>query len=331
MRPNFAADRQIDAFFAKGVPLPEQTTDLSRLVAATVNRLRLIQVDFAEQPQDVRENYLSDEVEHAIAKLLPDQRGPFIKELKERFPTWDGNVEVSAPSQQQTAVRSTSDAKELQDYTFLISRLTQLAPSLTEEQRKTAIARLRDAGLSEPSSGPEWPAQPAKVLKTKLQLTDKDKIDAAKLLELSSELVGFASSLDQLVWATWKQVAPKSDMKRPTPVQRSCAKFASGDQEVSRSQVAADVDRLRQLCAGLISAIAQAGNLFAQRHVGKFSVANIEAYADKMPGIMVGKEVKCWRQYKELATAMDVQTIEIEIQNAIAEYTETLIKGRSRA
>jgi hypothetical protein len=91
------------------------------------------------------------------------------------------------------------------------------------------------------------------------------------------------------------------------------------------------VDRLRQLTAGLISAIAQAGSLFAQRHVGKFSIANIEAFADKMPGMMVGKEVKCWRQYKELATAMDIQTIEIEIQNAIAEYAETLIRGRSRA
>ena len=91
-------------------------------------------------------------------------------------------------------------------------------------------------------------------------------------------------------------------MKRPTPVQRSCGRVRSGDTEISRTQVAADVDRLRQLTAGLISAIAQAGNLFAQRHVGKFSVANIEAYADKMPGMLVGKEVKCWRQYKELAT-----------------------------
>ena len=88
---------------------------------------------------------------------------------------------------------------------------------------------------------------------------------------------------------------------------------------------------MRQLTAGLISAIAQAGNLFAQRHVAKFSVMNIETYADKMPGMLVSKEVKCWRQYKELATGMDIQTIEKEIQDAIAEYTETLIKGRSRA
>jgi hypothetical protein len=310
--------------------LPDQTTDLSRLVAATVNRLRLIQVDFADQAPDVRENYLSDEVEHALARLLPDQRGSFIQELKERFPTWEGQVDVTAPSD-ASAVQSPADAKDLQDYTFLVSRLVKLAPTLTEEQRKTAIARLKDAGLAEASAAPEWPAAPAKALKTKLQLTDRDNLDAARVLELTAELVAFASSLDQLVWATWKQVSPKSDMKRPTPVQRSCSRFAAGDAEVSRTQIGADVDRLRQLTAGLISAIAQAGNLFAQKHVGKFSVANIEAYADKMPGMLVGKEVKCWRQYRELATAMDVQAIEIEIQNAIAEYTETLIKGRSRA
>ncbi|MGN6366883.1 MAG: hypothetical protein ACTHN5_01340 [Phycisphaerae bacterium] len=310
--------------------MPELATDVSRLVAATVNRLRLIQVDFADQPADVRENYLADEIEHALAKLLPEQRAPFVEELKVRFPTWDRQVDISAPST-GSATESASDTKDLHDFTFLVSRLTQLAPSLTEEQRKTAIARLAEAGLSSSGAGPEWPPQPVKTLKTKLQLTDRDTLDAARLLDLLSELVTFASSLDQLVWATWKQVAPKSDMKRPTPVLRSCARFVSGDPEISRTQVAADVDRLRQLCAGVISAIAQAGNLFAQRHVGKFSVANIETYADKMPGMMIGKEVKCWRQYKELATAMDVQTIELEIQNAIAEYTETLIKGRSRA
>ncbi len=54
--------------------MPELATDISRLVAATVNRLRLIQVDFADEAPDVRENYLADEVEHAFAKLVPDQR-----------------------------------------------------------------------------------------------------------------------------------------------------------------------------------------------------------------------------------------------------------------
>jgi hypothetical protein len=290
----------------------------------------LIQVDFADQPAETRENYLADEVEHALAKILPDQRAEFLTELKQRFPTWDNKVDIGS-SVDSSNTQSATDARELQDYTFLVARLVKLAPTLTEDQRKTAIARLAEAGLADKGSGPDWPVQPLKALKTKLQLTDKDTIDSTRLLELMTEMVAFATSLDQLVWATWKQVSPKSDMKRPSPIQRSFGKFSSGDTEISRTQVAADVDRLRQLTAGLISAIAQAGNLFAQRHVGKFSVANIETYADKMPGMLVGKEVKCWRQYKELASAMEVQTIETEIQNAIAEYTETLIKGRSRA
>ena len=72
--------------------MPEMLTDVSRLVSATVNRLRLIQIDFADQSQEVRENYLADEVEHALAKLLPEQRGPFLTELKARLPTWDRQV-----------------------------------------------------------------------------------------------------------------------------------------------------------------------------------------------------------------------------------------------
>jgi hypothetical protein len=303
--------------------------NVSRLVAATVNRLRLIQVDFADQPKDMRENYLSDEVEHALAKILPDQRQVFLQELKERFPTWDGQVAVTGPST-PGVTQSATDAKELQDFTFLVSRLVQLAPTLTEEQRKTAIARLKDAGLADAGSGPDWPAAPAKALRAKVGLTDKDKLDAGRVLELEGELAAFLVSLDQLVWATWKQIAPKSDLKRPSAIQRACGRFAAGDADVSRTQIAADVDRLRQLTAGLISAIAQTGNLFAQKHVSKFSVANIEAYADKQPGMLVSKEVKCWRQFKELASAMDVQTIEKEIQDSIAEYTETLIKGRSK-
>ncbi len=304
--------------------------DVPRLVAATVNRLRLIQVDFADQPKEMRENYLSDEVEHALAKILPDQRAVFLQELKERFPTWDGQVAVTGSST-PGAAQSATDAKELQDFTFLVSRLVQLAPTLTEEQRKTAIARLKDAGLADAGSGPDWPAAPAKALRAKMALTDKDKLDAGRVLELEGELAAFLVSLDQLVWATWKQIAPKSDLKRPSGDSAgSCGRFAAGDADVSRTQIAADVDRLRQLTAGLISAIAQTGNLFAQKHVSKFSVANIEAYADKQPGMLVSKEVKCWRQFKELASAMDVQTIEKEIQDSIAEYTETLIKGRSR-
>src|SRR6185295_420338 len=135
------------------------------------------------------------------------------------------------------------------DVAFLLSRLTQLAPTLSDEQRKAAIAQLKDAGLADQGGGPaEWPPAAAKALRTKLGMTDREKIDPARLLELATELTGFAASLDQLVWAAWKQVAPKSELKRSAMMQRMCAKFLTGDTaETSRPQLAGDIDRLRTL------------------------------------------------------------------------------------
>jgi hypothetical protein len=310
------------------LPSPSSpSTDLSRLLAATINRLRLIQIDFADLPADQRDRHMTDEVGEALAEIPSDQRDGFIRQIRERFPAWKGEVKTAAPPF-PTAAHA--------DWENLLDQLAQCAPRLNPEQRSAAIARLQEAGLADTGPAPEWPAAAARALRTRLQLTDRDNLDPARLLELLTDLVSFASSLDQLVWATWKQIAPKSDIKRPAPIQRSAAKFVSAPQDdpataAIREQVAGDLDRLRQLTAALISAIAQAGNLFAQRHVGKFAVANIETYADRLPGAMVSKEIKCWRQYKELAAAMDVHAIEQELQNGITEYTQTLIKGKSHA
>ena len=69
-----------------------------------------------------------------------------------------------------------------------------------------------------------------------------------------------------------------------------------------------------------------------QRHLHKFQPDEIQALvqSEKSGGMFVSEEVKCWRKYKELAHALDEATVESEIQNAIAEYAETLIKGLSR-
>jgi hypothetical protein len=311
----------------------DQSADFSRLLAGTVNRLRLIQIDFADVPAEARDEHMAGEVGQAIARLPEDRREAFLRQIRERFPGWKGQPGILPAG---ADAQGAAGPKAASDFESLLKQIAALAPNLTADQRRIAILRLKEAGLAEGGTAPEWPAAAARALKTRLQLTDHDNLDAGRLLELMTELVGFASSLDQLVWATWKQVAPKSEIKRPAPVQRSCAKFVTGQQDGAappagaREQVAVDLDRLRQLAASLISAIAQAGNLFAQKHVGKFAVANIETYADKMPGMMINKEVKCWRQYKELAAAMDVHAIELELQSGIAEYTETLIKGRSR-
>ena len=56
----------------------------SKLVAATANRLRLVQSDFADEPEQVRKDYLSDEIQRALGTLIPNERKAFLEELKMR-------------------------------------------------------------------------------------------------------------------------------------------------------------------------------------------------------------------------------------------------------
>lgn len=316
---------------SKGEALAESTTDQARLLAATANRLRLIQVDFADEAADVREGYLHDELQRALAKLSPDQRQPFIEELRARFPTWDSKVDITAPKAAAAPTQSATDARELRDPSFLVTRLVELAPNLTEEQRRALVGRLAEANLAPPASG-DLPAAQVTALKAKLGMAAADNLDAARTLEMLTDLVTLASSLDQLVWSAWRQVAARSTLRRQNPLQRTMARYAAGEQDLTRGNISQDIERLRQLTASLVAAIGQIGRQFMQRYLHKFHPDEVQAIVqtEKAGGMFVSEEVKCWRKYKELARSLDEATVESEIQQAVAEYAETLIKGLSR-
>jgi len=136
----------------------------SKLVAATANRLRLVQSDFADEPEQVRKDYLSDEIQRALGTLVPNERKAFLDELKQFFPTWDAKVEVR--TEKVAVVATPTDQKELKDPGFLVSRLAELAPQLNEQQKHAIIEKLRQVGLA-PSAVVGWPEQQAAALRAK--------------------------------------------------------------------------------------------------------------------------------------------------------------------
>jgi hypothetical protein len=307
-------------------PSPER----AKLVAATANRLRLVQTDFADESDQVRRDYLADEIQRALQSIVPSEREAFLRELEERFPTWDQKVEMGGNGQKQAVVQTPTDMKELQDPSFLVTQLVKIAPKLTDQQRDAVIRKLQDAGLSA-AGGMDWPAQQAALAKQKLQAAPTDPLDPANVLETLALLAEFTASLDQLAWTTWRTVAPRSQIRRPMGMMKTIARFAGGDRDVPRGQVTQDLDRLRQLIAAIISAISQAGRQFAHNHAVKFSPQEIEALAAmERGGMLISKEVKCWRKYVELAAGRDEASIESEIMQAIADYAESLMKGLGR-
>jgi len=299
---------------------------ISQQVVATANRLRMVLVDFADEPEQLRQEYIDEQIERSLAKIVPEHRKAFLEELMARFPSWDTRVEVGL-AKAESVERSTSDRRELQDPNFLVARLIQLGPSLSQQDRQVLIERLREAGLA---GGGEsgWPAETCAELQSALQLKSDAPMDSFRAMELTCMLADFAARLDQLVWNTWRAIHPHSDRRRPNPLRDLMGQLLRADMDVSRGQVKENLDRLGGLIAAITSAVRQAGR-HASQYLARLSPSEIEHMAEmESGGFLTSKEVKCWRKYVELSAALTADIVEDEIREAIAKHVESLMKGR---
>jgi len=310
--------------------MPEMTNDKLRRVTATANRLRLVQIDFADENAEMRRKFLSEEIGRALSGIVPGQRRAFLEELMTRFPTWDPNVELMSPDE-ETAVLSPTDEQELQDPSFLVTRLTDLVPTLSQEDKQALIEGLREAGLA-PEVGQDWPEEAAKALRSELQLSDKESIDTTRLLKLAVLITQFVRSLDQLAWETWRRMAPRSTIRRPSRLRGTMRGFVGGEAEVSHDQLSQDLDKLRRLLASLISAVGQAGRQITAGYLKRLSPSEIELLVKTETGglwkslIQKSPEAKCWEKYVELTGQVTEALIEKEIVEAIVNSAEQLMK-----
>src|SRR5437764_1598572 len=68
-------------------------------VGLTASRLRLVQVQCADQGDEVRRQNLEEEVDRAMKTLSPDDRRGFLTRLLDEFPAWQADkVETAAPT-----------------------------------------------------------------------------------------------------------------------------------------------------------------------------------------------------------------------------------------
>jgi hypothetical protein len=305
------------------------------LLTSTANRLRLVQVDFADQADEVRQQYLRQELNRALATIPPNKRQAFTEALGRQFPTWDGAAPNTGTARDGVAMdQSAFDKSELNDPSFLVSRLIALAPNMADGVRHALIEKLRAAGLGAPSTG-GWSEQSAAPLRAKLQFNAQQVLDADRTVELLDLLTDFVANLDQLVWATWRQLAADSRIKRPNPLLRVLRAFMTRDANVPQTVLAQDIGALRQLTAALINAVGQVGYTFAARHTEKLSPALIEDAVKAegrggIPWIGGGAKAACWEKYLQLSNSLDAAAIEKEINTVIAESVEQLTRGLVR-
>ena len=295
-------------------PVPEARLWAEQVAA----RLWMLQTSFADDPPNTRHDYLVEEIERSIKDVGGSKRSEYLAALMERFP---GPERIDAPyfkpPEAETVERG---PQEIADE--LIARL----PEFSNEAKAALVQQLQALGLFvSPSNGIELPLE----LLGKLGISPKETLDEERLIKLFTALLEMVVTLDHLIWNVWKNVAPKSNVRREQGgdnPRRTIGRYLSGDREVATLQITQMLEKTRQLTAGLLSAIGPAGEIFARKHLEKFAPEKIRVGVEsKSTGFISNVELKCWRRYVELAADLSGQAVETQIVDGIVAYTEELI------
>ncbi|MBV8378819.1 MAG: hypothetical protein JO279_17635 [Verrucomicrobia bacterium] len=295
-------------------PVPEARQWAEKVAA----RLWMLQTSFADDPPSTRHDYLVEEIERSIKDVTESRRPEYLGALMERFP---GPERIDAPyfkpPETETMQRG---PQELADE--LIARL----PEFTNEAKAALAQKLQALGLfAPPGRGIELPLE----LLGKLGITPKETLDEERLIKLFTALLEMMVTLDHLIWNVWKNIAPKSSLRRDQGSdnpRRTIGRYLAGDREVATLQITQMLEKTRQLTAGLLSAIGPAGEIFARKHLERFAPEKIRAGVEsKAPGFISNVELRCWRRYVELADNLSGQAVETQIIDGIVNYTEELI------
>lgn len=300
--------------------------DRTKLIAATVNRLRMIQMDFADEPDQVRQEQFSKVIDQALKKVDRSGQREFLEDLRDRFPDWN-----TGPAPVVKEADTSELEQRLSDPHFLADQLSEIYSDLPEKTRKEIVKKLKAGGLVAAGGGGGSELEKAlKNLGKYLSLTDDSEGNPETIGKIIGLLLEFALKLDPLVWSTWRKVAPRSEFRHTVDLKQAVSQAARGQTDMAECQ--AVVERLRFLIAGIISAFGQAGGQFTRYFMAKFSPNQISSLVDMEKGVKIweSKEVRYWRKYIELTSTMTDASIENEIMEQITRYAESLTKGLNR-
>ncbi len=286
------------------------------------SRLRLIQANFADDPANVRQGYIVEEIERALKAVTPSRRRPYLDSLAERFPAWEG-VRTAASSDVTAPVSAAPRTPE-----EILADLVRIAPTLSPEARAAFSNQLQGAGFKIKESADAFLEIPADLQK-KLGLAPGKPLQLERAVKLLAITTDLSLVLDQLVWALWKQLAPKSAIRKEAEFNRLAGAYLAGDAEVSTTQLMQPVEKTRRMIAGLLGAVGRAGSAYAKKYVSRLSPEVIEDYAKMEKKWNESIEAACWRKFVQQAKDHASEpAIEQEIQEAIAKAAENLILGR---
>lgn len=287
--------------------------------ASQVTRLKYLQGNLAEATPENRQALLEEEMRRALQELPLEKRGSHLYALAQAFPEW----ELAAA----TAIAPATGARQTPDE--VIKSFLQLVPSLAGEQREQVKQQLAALGLVI-SSGSPIEGEALVAIRTKLKLDAEDPISGPQLAKLFATYAEAMLALDQLAWNVWRNVAPKSPVRRDVAqgdLRTVTRRALSGDAESAAAvvQVQKQLEASRQLIAGLLAGLGPAGKNFAKRYQARYTPDAVRELVRAEGG---GKnDAQFWKKHTELAAEITETVIEDDVQAAVVKYAEDLMRG----
>ena len=287
-------------------------------------RLRYLQANLADESPEARQSYLEEELRRALQPVPASRRAEYLDALAARFPTWDMATVAVDPG--ATISPQTPDE--------MVAAFLKLAPTLSGPQREEIKAKLAELGLIVISNKP-LEGDALVDVQAKLKMAPDDPIDSNRLGKLFAIMADAVATIDQLAWNVWKSAAPKSAIRRDSALgdlRLQMRRSLSGDAEYSAAQIQQQVERTRQIVAGLLAGLGSSGRNYARRYAQRYSPDAIRdaVKLEGGSGIFANLEAKCWKKYTELAGEITETSIEADVQEAVTKYAEDLIRGSAR-
>jgi hypothetical protein len=295
--------------------MPQAMSELNRRVQQTANRLRLLQVDFADAPAEERRKHLAREVRRALAGASDEERRRFLNRLGEHFP----RALPGSRAREDAAPAPGPPVSEEEQLHELIS----LVGSLPPEAREDLARRLAEAGL------PVRRASSGSSAMT--EVLEVEAVPAERMARSLVLLAWFSSKLDQHLKKVWGNLGVSGGAPYEGDAMAVLKRFLARGTDDDAAQLETLLSHLRRTLLALLAALKPTLQKFASRHA-RFAPSEIQALA-RIDGkhIYESWELKYWKKYAEVGADMNQGTIEQEFMEAYRQFVADLLKtGRKK-
>lgn len=304
--------------------MPTKNKNKSDLVTSLATRLRLIQIDFADEDPQIRKGYLDDEIQRSLKLIDTNEKNDFLSELSKRFPDWKDLIKRESENHE-------GSVGDLSDPDFLLSEFIKLVPNITDQEKKLFSERIQNSGLLPRGSG--QPSIPEEKSKRFTKALEVQELDYGKAFELLAMLVELVKPLDSTVRKICQEINKFTPARNRPPINfgklgDSMKKYISGKESISTIDVEKSIGDLRVLIAVMLKAIPGIPAKYNSNHLEKIDPATISK--NVKGNFLKSHDVISWEKYKEIYDEEGIKLFSQKMMEYFAEDINAVIEIRSR-